>query len=144
MSDSNKRKAEFLGMPYGTACGKLRKKILFHFAKRLGDNICYRCGEKIENVEELSIDHKKEWLYTDTELFWDIDNIAFSHLACNTVARRWSGFKPRESPPGMSWCANCKKFLPKKNFGKDKRRVCKTRARCNECRKKSGWDHDNR
>ena len=45
----------------------------------------YRCGVKIENFEEFTIDHKGFWLLSDepTKMFYSIENIAFSHTKCN-------------------------------------------------------------
>ncbi len=79
----NINKADFLGMPFGTAMNRLRKLILFDLLKQNNKNICYRCGKEIAIADELSIEHKKPWLNVNTELFWDLSNIAFSHLNCN-------------------------------------------------------------
>lgn len=85
----NKNKSEFLGMPHGTASAQLRKMILFDLVKKCGLDTCYRCGEKIESIDDLSIEHKEAWLGVDVKLFWDLNNIAFSHLNCNiSVGRR--------------------------------------------------------
>lgn len=81
---SNNKKTEQLGMPFGTASARLKKMILFNFLQRLGEDICYRCNKKIEQVEDLSIEHKKSWLNVSSDLFWDLNNIAFSHLVCNS------------------------------------------------------------
>lgn len=86
--NSNIRKSEFLGIPHGTAQSKLRKMILFQLLKRLNENFCFQCGAEIERVEDLSIEHKKPWLNESIDLFWDLDNIAFSHLSCNSGAAR--------------------------------------------------------
>ena len=96
MTHGNKRKAEQLGMPYGTACGRLRKLVLFQLLQRLGEAICFQCGEPISAVGDLSMEHKKPWLDSDPALFWDLDNIAFSHVRCNCGAHRraqqgWAG-----------------------------------------------------
>lgn len=80
----NKERAIALGMPFGTASGRLRKKVLFKLLVDNGLNSCYRCGKEIETTEELSMEHKDSW-YPDPEKFWDLDNIAFSHLRCNIV-----------------------------------------------------------
>jgi len=89
---ANEEKSRQLGMPFGTANGKLRKNILFHLLKKHNENFCFRCGAEIETAETLSIEHKKPWLHEGVDLFWDIENIAFSHLSCNSgEARR----KPR-------------------------------------------------
>lgn len=76
-------KSKQLGMPFGTANGKLRKAILFKYIKKCKDDICFKCNLIIETVEELSIEHKKPWQGKNIELFWDLSNIAFSHLKCN-------------------------------------------------------------
>lgn len=84
----NEEKSKQLGMPFGTANGKLRKMVLFHLLKKHKENFCFQCGTEIETVDELSIEHKKPWLHESTDLFWDIDNIAFSHHHCNCAAAR--------------------------------------------------------
>lgn len=90
MDNSLKKKQEQLGMPLGTASAKLRKSILFSLLKETGKNICYQCGRVIENEDELSIEHKVPYLDSDNpkELFFSLDNIAFSHLRCNIGAAR--------------------------------------------------------
>jgi hypothetical protein len=76
-------------MPHGTANAKLKKIILFDLVKKCNLDVCYRCGEKIENIEDLSIEHKIAWQQSENpkEAFFDLDNISFSHLNCNSVAR---------------------------------------------------------
>ena len=85
---SNNKKNHQLGMSYGTACGRLRKSILFSLVIRLGLHICFRCGEEITTPEELSIDHKHPWLESPepVKTFFDLENISFSHLSCNSRA----------------------------------------------------------
>lgn len=77
-------------MYYGTACSRLRKSILFSILKEYGKNICFQCGKPIETENELSIEHKVPWLDSKNpkELFFDLNNIAFSHLSCNISAAR--------------------------------------------------------
>jgi hypothetical protein len=77
-------------MPYGTATQKLRKMILFKLVQELDLDWCYQCGNKIENIKNLSIEHKKPWLDSDNpiENFFNLNNIAFSHLKCNISAAR--------------------------------------------------------
>jgi hypothetical protein len=103
-----------LGMPFGTAANKLRKNLLFSLAEKLGLTVCFRCGYKINSPAELSIDHKVDWLHQGPELFWDLENVAFSHRVCNTR----SGPKERAiAPPGH--CIGCqlpKKLLPRKRW----------------------------
>src|SRR5688572_4097230 len=88
MDNSNARRTVLLGLPFGTAQNKLRKSLLFEFARRLGLLGCYRCNGPIESIEVFSIEHKKSWMMSDNpqETFYDLDNIAFSHIRCNVAA----------------------------------------------------------
>ena len=95
----NIKKNEQLGMPFGTASAKLRKSILFNLLKETNKNVCYQCGKPIELEEELSIEHKVPWLDSDKpkDRFFDIKNIAFSHLSCNISAARRARESKRDS-----------------------------------------------
>ncbi len=88
MSKSNERKSKALGQPHGTAAHRLRKNILFSLVCKLEENICFQCGGEILTVEDLSIEHKEPWLQADDPVksFFDLGNIAFSHLSCNCAA----------------------------------------------------------
>lgn len=146
MSRGNKKKAAQLGMPFGTACYKLRKAILFHLMGRVGLNGCYRCGEIIQSIDDLSIEHKTPWLDSDNpaELFFNLDNIAFSHLSCNCAEKKRSGSQAKKGPVGTAWCSGCQDFVPESEFGKNpqKKRKRKLRYYCNACRKeKRNWGH---
>ena len=90
---SNDNKQRALGMPYGTAMQRLKKKILFKLVTSLGLDICYRCKKVIESERQLSIEHKEAWL-DNPEVFWDLGNIAFSHLSCNSSHSRRVGKVP--------------------------------------------------
>jgi hypothetical protein len=85
----NKRSLETkqakLKMSVSKATHILRKAIMFMLAKRCSLDLCFRCGKKISNINEFSIDHKKHWLYSRNpiKLFFSLKNIAFSHLSCN-------------------------------------------------------------
>jgi hypothetical protein len=87
MNNTNIEKAKQLGMPFGTAAAKLRKSLLFSAIKKLGEDTCFKCGIKIESINDFSIEHKKPWLYVSSDLFWDLDNIAYSHIKCNRPDR---------------------------------------------------------
>ena len=78
-------------MPYGTARNRLNKLIMFSLMKEVGKDVCFQCGEKIDDIDHLSIEHKTPWLHSEnaSELFFDLDNIAFSHLSCNVKASRF-------------------------------------------------------
>jgi hypothetical protein len=88
MKANNEKKRALLGIPYGTANARLKKALLFSLAKRLGLTYCYRCGAVIETIDDFSIEHKKAWASAVDPIaaFYDIDNIAFSHLICNISA----------------------------------------------------------
>lgn len=88
----------------------------------------------------MSIDHKNPWIGVDVNLFWDVKNIAFSHLKCNiSTGRRWLTKNP--SPEGMSWCSGCKQHLSVERFGEAPTQSSGRlyRAYCNDCRKLIGW-----
>ena len=88
MNKYNEKKSKQLGMPLGTATAKLRKMVLFTILSKHKENYCYRCGQEITSCDDLSMEHKIAWLDNDPDLFWDLDNIAFSHLNCNIKDRR--------------------------------------------------------
>lgn len=115
--NSNARKTAFLGMPGGTAQARLKKAILFKYVQMAGDDICFRCHNKIASIDELSIEHKQPWLYISVDLFWDMDNIAFSHLKCNLPHRYNTGpvaWKVRDD--GKVWCPDCQDYLDRTLF----------------------------
>lgn len=78
-------KDDLLGMPFGTAAGRLRKAIMFHLVCRLKENFCHRCGTEIVSVETFSIEHKDPWQSAADPIaaFFDLANISFSHHTCN-------------------------------------------------------------
>ncbi len=75
-------------MNYSTATHQLKKKLMLKLAKQCGMSYCYRCGKEIETAEDLSVDHKESWLNSENpvKMFWDVDNLAFSHRTCNSDA----------------------------------------------------------
>jgi len=105
---SNEKKSATLGMPFGTACNRLRKNILFSLLVRLQENVCFKCGELILSVNDLSIEHKQPWEGRDSNLFWDLNNIAYSHLGCN-LPHRFKLPDPnlKHGTPGM-WDRGCR------------------------------------
>lgn len=90
MSNINNIKSEQLGMPFSTASGRLRKEVMFMLVKKCNLDTCFKCGKKIDDISQLSIEHKIPWLHSDnpSELFFDLDNISFSHLSCNISTAR--------------------------------------------------------
>ena len=86
MSKSKKQKQ--LGMNPSTASGRLIKDLLFDFAVKNG-HTCHRCKKELTRID-FSIEHIKPWLDSENpiDLFFDLDNIAYSHLKCNIRASR--------------------------------------------------------
>ena len=84
------KKSEQLGMNPGTAYHRLRKMILWKYLCLVGDNICFQCGEEIKDIDNVSLEHMRPWLDSNdpVALFFDLDNVAFSHLKCNIAAAR--------------------------------------------------------
>lgn len=78
-----------LGMNYSTASNRLVKDLLFNFIITTGNNCCFRCGEPMER-SNFSIEHKHPWLHSEKpqEMFFDLNNISYSHLKCNVAAAR--------------------------------------------------------
>lgn len=129
MSGSNKKKAEILGVPLGTACYKLRKLLLFSLAQKLGENVCFRCGALILTVEAFTIDHKEAWQSKGAEYFWKLSNIAFSHSHCNLP----TGMVRREILDGTLWYSKCKLYLEINQFYKEKKQRTGYSLICKEC-----------
>ena len=76
-------KSEKLGMSFSTARARLERDILFDLAMRAGHK-CHRCGGEMTR-ESFSVEHIVPWMQTDDpkKMFFDLDNIAFSHAHCN-------------------------------------------------------------
>ncbi len=87
---SNVEKAKLLGMPFGTAAHRLRKAMLFRILQETGKDTCFRCGQVITTVDDLSVEHKQPWQSAPNPKasFFDLDNVAFSHCKCNYGAAR--------------------------------------------------------
>lgn len=114
--------AQELGMPFGTACNRLRKKVLFHLLEKLNGNVCFKCNKAIELVSDLSIEHKQPWEGRNVELFWDIENIAFSHMKCNTphsIPNKKYFTEEEKIAARREWTA---KWM-RKNYSTEKRRT---------------------
>jgi len=140
----SERQAQQLGMSHGAAANRLRKNILFSFAKRLGEDVCFKCHKCIETVEELSIEHKQPWENKSADLFWDLENIAFSHIQCNRPHTFSAGNpnvalyapkKTKEAPEGTAWCTGHQDYLLIEAFHANQRNVNGVASYCKECRK---------
>lgn len=133
--NSSAIKHAHLGMPLGTANYRLARMILFELLGRLGENTCHKCGNEIETVEELSVEHKIPWLYGELDLFWNLSNIAFSHRKCNMPDRNHgsgAGFR-KVGPAGTAWCSSHQDFLPVGNFNKRSRNWNGLCIHCKDC-----------
>lgn len=147
------KKSKILGMPWGTANHRLRKSILFSLLQRLGEDCCFRCGNKVVDIDTLSIEHKQPWV-DDPDLFWDLGNISFSHLKCNIqesslrnversrenveVARKAARAVHSKPPVGdTAWCGVHQLYVDREEFGKNATTVSGLRWECNQCRKKA-------
>lgn len=111
---SNKLKEKRLGMNPSTASYRLNKELLYYFTEILDLQWCFHCGEKIKDTSEMSIEHKKAWLHSENpkKLFFDIENIAFSHRSCNYSA---GGVRLKPCPSLAAYrrgcrCDNCKEL----------------------------------
>ena len=77
-----------LGMSPGKASHRLVKDILFKYVQESGE-VCFRCGQDLTR-EDFTIEHKTPWLHSEDPvfLFFDLENIAYSHSRCNSGAAR--------------------------------------------------------
>jgi hypothetical protein len=127
MNASNKKKNDQLGMSHGTAVNRLRKNIMFALILRCGLNTCHQCGEKINTPAELSVEHKTPWLDSDDPkgLFFDLNNIAFSHLRCNCAAARKPEYPLVHGVKGWRRGCRCRVCLDAKNEEKKRYRARK-------------------
>lgn len=119
------KRASQLGMNPSTASNRLVKDILWDFIQKSDKNSCFHCGEEMQR-ENFSIEHKTPWLDSKEPLkmFFDLDNISFSHLSCNTSQARRLPRSPDTVCGTMAKygtgcrCELCKKA--KKDYAKSK------------------------
>lgn len=114
MSDKKKQQ---LGMNPSTASYRLVKDILWNFIATTDSNICYHCSEPMDR-ETFSIEHIEPWLDSEDPvgLYFNLDNISFSHNSCNIrAARRGKGFTPEQAKESA-------RASRRKSWTKEKRR----------------------
>jgi hypothetical protein len=82
------KKKDQLGMDPGTASNQLVKDLLWSFVNT-NHPFCHRCQKPLTR-ETFSIDHIIPWLDAQdpVNMFFSLDNIAYSHLFCNTADAR--------------------------------------------------------
>ena len=108
-SDNGREKdRKLLGLRNGQGANRLLRAMLFRLAQERCLTVCYRCGQEILTVDEFSLDHKVAWRSApDPEAaFFDLDNVAFSHLHCNC------GSKKRE----QTHCVHGHEFTPENTY----------------------------
>jgi len=145
--EEEKYKSQVLGQPISTANSKLRKMLLFKYVALSGNGNCYRCQKEILFIEDFSIEHKIAWLHNPLgrELFFDLDNISFSHRVCNSSASKTykDGIAPNTGKPslrrkigpvGTVWCFRCKYFKSGNLFDRDATTWSGFKAECKFCR----------
>ena len=144
-SERKIRVVEQLGMPPGTAANRLRKLVLFNQLQKHRENICVRCDGTIETSDDLSIEHIKPWENRDSDLFWDLDNIAFSHRKCNVVhVNHGGGSRKVIAPEGQSWCFYCRTFKLVEQFTVHSMRWNGVSEECRDCKSKRNALRDRR
>lgn len=146
------RKKEQLGVNPSTAYGRLKKAIMYDFAKRLDLDTCYRCGDRIELLSEFTVEHKEPWFdnIDPQGVFNDLDNIAFSHHACNVaggrkntvafVAGSLRGIEKRKTSQredGYIRCYRCKVWLHPEEFSNNSSHWTGKSSECRGCRSKN-------
>lgn len=112
----SEKKKQQLGMNPSTASNRLVKDLLWNFVQKEG-NECFHCKQPMDR-STFSIEHKTPWLDSETpiELFFDIDNISFSHLSCNASNAR------RESLTEAERKTRKKAYDSKKVYNPEKRK----------------------
>lgn len=116
----NLKNKEVLGTSMSNATMRLLRSLVFDYICRMHDNYCYRCKLPMTR-QDFSIEHIKEWRGAENgqELFFDIDNISYSHLKCNTEARRFRAWNKGIITHGISGyrlgcrCETCKTVYSK-------------------------------
>ena len=111
------------------------RQILFDMVRKLQRDTCYQCDKPILTLEEFSIEHKTPWLHASNaaELYFDLDNIAFSHRSCNYGAAR-SARKVELKDDGTHWCGGCQAYKPESDFFPSY--ITYPIFRCRECHSK--------
>jgi len=126
--------AKQLGMHYSTASARLDRMVLFMLVQKQGLDVCYQCGSRIRRYQDMSTEHKQPWLDVDPTLFWDLENIAFSHKSCNSAAARKRHDKAKDAPAGTAWCAGHKEYLSVGQFDLNRTRASGYASYCKICR----------
>ena len=76
-------------MYIGTASARLKKTIMLQLLQKLGEEFCYR-WRKDEGGQGPQRRTQNRLVRCGPVLFWDLDNVTFSHPSCNVGSRRRS------------------------------------------------------
>ncbi len=92
------KKRKQLGEHPATASRRLQRDLLWHLVVSTAKTLCFRCDRPMSR-DDFTIDHKVPWLNSadPIKLFFDLDNIAFSHDSCNKSAARRPNRKGHET-----------------------------------------------
>lgn len=76
-----------LGVVPTTARNRLMRDLLWHNLPKPA--LCWRCNLPMSR-DTFSIEHKVPWLHAENaaELYFDLDNVTYSHQTCNSAASR--------------------------------------------------------
>lgn len=115
---SEKKKLQ-LGMNPSTASGRLVKDLLWNFIEKTGQNHCCKCGEMMSR-DTFSIEHIVPWLDSEdpTGLYFNLENISYSHLICNVADRRAEKDGVCGTRSGYTKgcrCVDCRKYNAKRS-----------------------------
>ncbi len=99
------------------------RDILWNFITKTNSDYCCRCGEKMER-SNFSVEHLIPWLDSDdpVKLFFDMENISFSHYVCNNrAARRPTKVHANKNAGKRAWEKNNRVYDPVKRKEQYKR-----------------------
>lgn len=88
MNKKDKLESQQLGMNRTTAASRLVKDLLYKYITLHGE-VCDICNKPMTR-KDFSIQHRKPWRHSENaaEMYFDLDNIAFAHLSCNSSIKR--------------------------------------------------------
>lgn len=137
--EANKRTTDLcreqLGEHLSTARSRLVKSLLFKLLQESGQAVCFKCSLPIKIIDELSIEHIIPWLHeiNAKELFFDLENVTFSHLKCNRPNRPRSFRQAEKFPEGFKRCSRCKNILILNEFYDRKSSFTGKSSQCKSC-----------
>lgn len=129
----NERVAAVLGMPFSTANNRLKKMIFYSLLVKCQLIDCFVCLQPIASYLELSIEHKEPWENRSIDLFWDLENIGFSHRKCNTRHNTAGGNGKVDMLKGLYRCYKCKYKKPIEEFYKNRNNWNGLNSACKLC-----------